>query len=156
MTIFAKNSILDIWQGSEYTSGLRKLTCRGSILCSNDPDNKYHKHVWRVLFFTCIKLLVRVLARAIARIKWRSLFCLILSSDCTYIYISGHIRDLYCLWLSNTAPFSEHYAKFYFDVKYLEKGLSRGHFLRPFFSKKCPFFIRKCPFRPISNAALYF
>ena len=151
MTIFAKNSILDIWQGAEYASGLRKLTCRGSILCSNDPDNKYHKHVWRMLFFTCIKLLARVLASAIALIKWRSLFCLILSSDCTftvkglyiyiyiYIYISGHIRDLYCLWLSNTASFSEHYAKFYFDVKYLEKGLSRGHFLRPFFQKSALF-----------------
>ena len=36
-------------------------------------DNKCHKQKWRVLFFTCIKLVARVLAcvSAIARIKWR-------------------------------------------------------------------------------------
>ena len=30
MTIFAKNLILDVWQGSEYTSGYIKLLCQGS------------------------------------------------------------------------------------------------------------------------------
>ena len=27
-----------------------------SFLFSNDPDNKYHKHKWCMLYFTCIKL----------------------------------------------------------------------------------------------------
>ena len=31
MTIFAKLSILDLWQSSEYASGLLKLFCGGSI-----------------------------------------------------------------------------------------------------------------------------
>ena len=30
MTIFAKHSILDVWQGSEYASGLLMLLCHGS------------------------------------------------------------------------------------------------------------------------------
>ena len=30
LTIFTKHSILDIWQGSEYASGLLKLLCRDS------------------------------------------------------------------------------------------------------------------------------
>ena len=30
MTIFGKHFILDVWQGSEYASGLFKLFCRGS------------------------------------------------------------------------------------------------------------------------------
>ena len=36
-------------------------------------DNKCHKQKWRVLFFTCIKLVACVLAcvSAIARIKWK-------------------------------------------------------------------------------------
>ena len=29
LTVFAKYSSLDVWQGSEYASGLRKLLCRG-------------------------------------------------------------------------------------------------------------------------------
>ena len=33
LTIFAKNYILDIWQGSDYASGLIKLTCHGSKIC---------------------------------------------------------------------------------------------------------------------------
>ena len=38
----------------------------------------------------------------------------------------GHILDLYCVRLSNAAPFCENYAKLYFDAKHLEKGLNRG------------------------------
>ena len=34
--------------------------------------------------------------------------------------------DLLCIPQSDTAPFCENYAKFYFDVKHLEKGLNRG------------------------------
>ena len=30
LTIFAKHSILDVGQGSEYASGLLKLLCRGT------------------------------------------------------------------------------------------------------------------------------
>ena len=30
LSIYAKNSILDIWQGSDYVSGLLKLNCHGS------------------------------------------------------------------------------------------------------------------------------
>ena len=39
------------------------------------PNKKCLKHKWRLLFFTRIKLVARVLvcARAIARIKWRRL-----------------------------------------------------------------------------------
>ena len=41
LTIFAKHSILDVWQGSEYASGLLKLLCRGWIqgkvdICQTD------------------------------------------------------------------------------------------------------------------------
>ena len=45
------------------------------FLCSNVPDNRCHKQKWRVLFFTRIKLVARMLAcaRVIARIKWRTL-----------------------------------------------------------------------------------
>ena len=136
MTIFAKQSILDVWQGSEYASGLLKLFCPGSrkdtqecllyikliivftphleffpyyevipymeaqqanksitkikkminysIWCfwslfhffhSNVTDNTCHRQRWCVLFFTRIKIVVRMLAcaRVIARIKWRRL-----------------------------------------------------------------------------------
>ena len=38
----------------------------------------------------------------------------------------GPNLDLSCIQLSDTAPFFENYAKLYFDVKYLEKGLNRG------------------------------
>ena len=134
--LFLQNTILDLWHGSEHTSGLLKLFCRGSqrytqdcliyakliivftpnwefspnseiihesttfkltkgyqrlkkkdnysILCfwpffhfllCNAPDSKCYKQKWSVLFFTRIKLVVRVLpcARAIARIKWKRL-----------------------------------------------------------------------------------
>ena len=37
---------------------------------------------------------------------------------------AGHILDLYCIRLSNAAPFCENYTKF--DTKHLEKGLNRG------------------------------
>ena len=60
-----------------------------------------------------------------------------------YIYISVHILDLYCVRLSNAAPFCENYTKLYFDAKHLEKGLKRMggvKFLVPFFSKKVSFF----------------
>ena len=42
---------------------------------SNVPENKCHKQKLRVLIFTRIKLVARLLvcARAIARIKWRRL-----------------------------------------------------------------------------------
>ena len=42
------------------------------FLHSNVPDNTYHRQKWHVLFFTCIELVARVLARvcAIAQIKW--------------------------------------------------------------------------------------
>ena len=45
------------------------------FLYSNTSGNKYHKQKWRVLFFTCIKLVARVLAcaRSIAHIKWTRL-----------------------------------------------------------------------------------
>ena len=32
------------------------------FLCSNVPDYKRHKQTWCMLFFTCIKLVVHVLA----------------------------------------------------------------------------------------------
>ena len=39
---------------------------------------------------------------------------------------TGHILDLYCVQLSNTAPFFENYAQIYFNAKHFEKGLNRG------------------------------
>ena len=36
-----------------------------------------------------------------------------------------HILDLYCVRLSNAAPFCKNYTKLYFDPKHLEKGLNR-------------------------------
>ena len=60
---------------------------------------------------------------------------------------SGHILDLHCVRLLNAAPFSEYYAKFYFDAKHLEKGLKRGgrvKFMGPFF-KKSALFHKKMP-----------
>ena len=55
--------------------------------------------------------------------------------------LPGHILDLYCIQLSNAAPFCENYAKLYFDAKHLENRLNRGavKFWGPFF-KKVPFF----------------
>ena len=34
--------------------------------------------------------------------------------------------DLLCVRQSETVPFCENYAKFYFDAKNLEKGLNKG------------------------------
>ena len=34
MIIFTQHSILDVWHGSEYTSGLLKLFCRGAVAVS--------------------------------------------------------------------------------------------------------------------------
>ena len=126
MAISAKHSILDVWQGSDYTSRLLKLLCHGSrgihgkidicqtyirsklktfpysevtwkyniqakekamnhwiwcfcslfyFLHSTVPDNKCDKQKWYMLFFTCIKIVVHVLACAhpITYIKWRRL-----------------------------------------------------------------------------------
>ena len=42
-TIFAKNSILDIWQGSEYASELPKLFCSGS---KRDTEEYWYKPNW--------------------------------------------------------------------------------------------------------------
>ena len=36
-----------------------------------------------------------------------------------------HVLDLYCVRLSNAAPFCKNYTKLYFDPKHLEKGLNR-------------------------------
>ena len=60
---------------------------------------------------------------------------------------AGYILDLSCVTLSNGTLFCENYAKLYFDVKHLEKGLIRGvcEILKPVFLKKCPF-IKKGPF----------
>ena len=41
MAIFAKHSISDVWQGSEYAFGLRKLFCRGS--------GRVHWNVWYLI-----------------------------------------------------------------------------------------------------------
>ena len=72
--------------------------------------------------------------------------------------MSGHILDLYCVRLSNAAPFCKNYTKHFFDAKHLEKGLNRGRGggWCPFFFKKVFFFHKKCPFWPILDAALNF
>ena len=59
----------------------------------------------------------------------------------TVVLKSGHILDLYCVRLSDAVPFSENYAKLYFNAKNLEKGLNRGvgEIFGAFFSKKCSF-----------------
>ena len=68
-----------------------------------------------------------------------------------------YILDLYCVWLSNVAPFCENYAKIYFDAKHLEKRLNRGRGnCWGLLFKKLLFFQKKCPFWPIWNAALNF
>ena len=63
---------------------------------------------------------------------------------------SGHILDLYCVWLSNAAPFCQNYVKLYFDAKHSEKGLNRGEveFLEPFFQKSVLLSKEKCPSGP--------
>ena len=53
MAIFTKHAMLDVWQGSDYDSGLLQLFCCDSkrdkrehlIYClpSNLPGSKYHK-----------------------------------------------------------------------------------------------------------------
>ena len=68
---------------------------------------------------------------------------------------SGPNLDLFCVRISNAAPFCEDYAKLYFDAKHLEKGLNWRwwNFWGPFFKKKYPFFkkvlflanIERCP-----------
>ena len=71
--------------------------------------------------------------------------------------LTGHMLDLNCIRLLNAAPICGNYAKLYFDIKHLEKGLYRGvKFFIPFFQKKCPFFIEKCPLWQIPNTAVNF
>ena len=58
---------------------------------------------------------------------------------------SGHILDLHCVRLSSAAFFCKNYTKFYFDAKYLKKGLNEwkgeggGRIFGSFFSKNVPF-----------------
>ena len=78
-----------------------------------------------------------------------------------FILTKGFSRsylDLYCVRLSNAAPFSENYAKLHFNAKHLEKGLNRSseNFWALFFSKNVPFFHKKYLFWIISSAALSF
>ena len=40
--------------------------------------------------------------------------------------LSGPNLDLLYIRQLNASPFCENYAKFYFDIKHLEKGLNRG------------------------------
>ena len=62
---------------------------------------------------------------------------------------SGHTLHLYCVRLSNAAPFCENYATLYFDAKRLEKGLNRevSEIFGAFFQKKVPFLAdtERCP-----------
>ena len=66
-----------------------------------------------------------------------------------FINLTGPNLDLLCVQQSNAAPFCENYAKLYFDVKHLEKGLNRWceTFDVFFFLKKKTFLanIRCCP-----------
>ena len=57
---------------------------------------------------------------------------------------AGHIVSLYCVGLSNAAPFCKYYTKLYFDAKHLKEEFNRV------------WGPKKCPFCPISNAALNF
>ena len=62
--------------------------------------------------------------------------------------LARHMLELYCIRLSNAAPFCQNYAKLYFDAKHLEKGLNKGGgFLGLFLKKKVPFLanIEHCP-----------
>ena len=43
MTVFTKNSILDVWNGSEYVSGLPKLFCCGS---KRDTQERWYMLNW--------------------------------------------------------------------------------------------------------------
>ena len=64
-----------------------------------------------------------------------------------YVFIFRNFA-IYCVRLSNDAPFCENYPKLYFDTKYLERGLNGGggEIFGALFSKKCHFFLKKCPF----------
>ena len=42
-----------------------------------------------------------------------------------YVFIFRNFA-IYCVRLSNDAPFCENYPKLYFDTKYLERGLNGG------------------------------
>ena len=87
---------------------------------------------------------------------WNRLLWLILKIFLNFQYLNllqypGPNVDLLCICQSDTAPFCENYAKLYFDVKHLEKGLNRGwwNFWWWLFQKKCPFW-------PVSDTALIF
>ena len=58
-----------------------------------------------------------------------------------YVFIFRNFA-IYCVRLSNDAPFCENYPKLYFDTKYLERGLNGGggvKFLEPFFQRSAIF-----------------
>ena len=67
LIVFAKHYILNVWQGSQYASGLLKFI----FFIPMYPHSKCHKKKWSMLFFTCIKLVM--CTRAITCIKWRRL-----------------------------------------------------------------------------------
>ena len=62
------------------------------------------------------------------------------------VLLSGHILGLYCVRLSNTAPFCEKCLKLSFDAKHLVKGLNRGGLFEALSSNKVSFFINSAPF----------
>ena len=68
-------------------------------------------------------------------------------SEKTFVNRAYHILDLYCIRLSNAAPFYKNYVKLHFDAKHLEKGLNRGDFWCFFLKKKVSFLanIECCP-----------
>ena len=78
-------------------------------------------------------------------------FCKTKSNILSKILICAerHILDLYCIWLLNTVPFCENYAKLYFDPKQNRDWMGREvKIFGALFSWKM------CPFWPILIAAL--
>ena len=90
--------------------------------------------------FECVVIRVGVLMLGRKKIVSTESKNLVLSAFVSSF--TGHILDLYCIRLSNAAPFYNNYAKLYFDAKHLEKGLNKGggEILGALFFKKCPFF----------------
>ena len=60
------------------------------FLCFNVPDNRCHKRKWRVLFFTCIKLVMHVLVCAHAIAYRNNIY-----TDTRIYYFKFHINILY-------------------------------------------------------------
>ena len=66
---------------------------------------------------------------------------------------AGQISDLYCVRVSNAAPFCENYTKLCFNAKKIKNGLNRGEgrkrgkMFGALFSKKVPFLVNveRCP-----------